>query len=317
MGDKTAIEWTDATWNPMVGCSKVSAGCDNCYAIGVAHRGMSEHHRGLTVRVEGQTEWNGEIHRAPDSVFYKPLAWKRPRRIFVNSLSDLFHPNVSTETIVEVFATMALTQRHTYQILTKRPQRMVRLLNGDDDQPGWDGRYSRDERFFVAAVEQAIIRRHPNAPFDDDHDGYLIPGVWDEDGMVWPLPNVWLGVSIENNAFAWRANHLRNTPAAIRWVSAEPLLGPLDELDLTGIDWVVAGGESGPGARPMHPDWVRDLRDRCADTAFMFKQWGAWCPDVDVATGLDAPESMSRLGKKAAGRTLDGRTWDEYPEAQQ
>lgn len=326
MGDRTAIEWTDATWNPIVGCSKVSPGCDNCYAIGVAHRGMTEHHRGLTIRVRNgdseTTEWNGEIHRAPDSIFMQPLRWQRPRRIFVNSLSDLFHPGVSDGTITEIVAVMALAQQHTFQVLTKRPQRMAALLNDEGfhhdlrDMIGW----LRD-RF---RSDQMLVNR------------------------PWPPPNVWWGVSTESNRYAWRADHLRDTPAAVRWVSAEPLLGPLDQLNLTGIDWVVAGGESGPGARPMHPQWARDLRDRCADDgiAFHFKQWGSWAPwiaddwseeaggstyvkldgSTSWAAGSDdsctnwsanyepSDHAVTQTAKSAAGRTLDGRTWDEYPQ---
>lgn len=285
MGDGTAIEWTDATWNPIVGCSRTSPGCDHCYAIGVAHRGMSEHHRGLTVRPEGgPTDWNGEIHLAPEGIFLKPLAWKRPRRIFVNSLSDLFHAEVETETIARIFAVMSLAPQHTFQVLTKRSQRMQDLVDS--------GRF---------------------AGWVDELREELDPGCGD---VPWPLPNVWLGVSIESNRYAFRARHLSTTPAAVRWVSAEPLLGPLDELDLEGMDWIVAGGESGPGARPMQMEWVRDLRDRCVTLGvpFLFKQWGDWAPDWDPATGQQTPESMSRVGKRAAGRELDGRTWDEYPE---
>lgn len=320
MGDGTAIEWTDATWNPIVGCSRISPGCDHCYAIGVAHRGMSEHHRGLTVRPEGgPTDWNGEIHQAPESIFLKPLAWKRPRRIFVNSLSDLFHQEVETELIARIFAVMSLAPQHTFQVLTKRSQRMQDLV---------------DSGRFAGLVDE--IREEIDPSCGD---------------VPWPLPNVWLGVSIESNRYAFRARHLSTTPAAVRWVSAEPLLGPLDELSLDGIDWIVAGGESGPGSRPMQMEWVRDLRDRCVrglecycvaegprysgsnwtddpdgspdecprcdlgriPIPFLFKQWGDWAPDYDLETGEQTPESMSRVGKRAAGRELDGRTWDEYP----
>lgn len=290
MGDRTAIEWTDATWNPIVGCSRVSPGCDHCYAIPVVHRGMSEHHRGLTVRPEGQpTDWNGEIHRAPDSIFRKPLTWTRPRRIFVNSLSDLFHPAVSIDLIEEVLAVIACSPQHTFQLLTKRPQRMAEVM----------GYRMRGQMVAGAALQMGLRRSLPDVSMDD----------------FWPLRNLWLGVSIESNRYAFRADYLRETPAAVRWVSAEPLLGPLDELALTGLDWIVAGGESGPGARPMQMQWVRQLRDACAATAtpFLFKQWGDWAPDYDAATGAQTPESMTRVGKKAAGRELDGRTWDEYP----
>lgn len=353
MGDGSKIEWTDATWNPIVGCSKVGEGCENCYAIGVAHRGMAPQHRGLTIRVRNgdreTTEWNGTINVAPESVLTQPLRWKRPRRIFVNSLSDLFHHEVTNETIARIFAVMALAPQHTFQVLTKRPQRMALLLNSDE---------------FSAQVGSWILAMSPSTAATE--------AAW-----VWPLPNVWLGVSIESNKYAWRADHLRSTPAAVRWVSAEPLLGPLDQLDLTGIDWVVAGGESGPGARPMHPAWVRDLRDACMfegrgqcptcggsgsvpvdgggaacggcyidsyggsgrqPVPFLFKQWGSWVPGVDVGEGrpfglqnvfeerilhgdgsvcghdaCGAWTPMVRVPSKSL-RLLDGRTWDEYPE---
>lgn len=238
MGDRTAIEWTDATWNPLVGCSKVSPGCDHCYAVGVTHRGMAPQHRGLTVVTDDGVDWNGQINQAPESVLLKPLHWQRPRRIFVNSLSDLFHPAVDDLMIAKVVAVMSLAPQHTFQVLTKRPKAMQAVLSSDE---------------FWAKV--ALERRHV-APTRAALDQHAL--------LIRPLANVWWGVSIESNRYAFRADHLRDTPAAVRWVSAEPLLGPLDQLDLTGIDWVVAGGESGPGARPMHPDWVRDLRDRCA-----------------------------------------------------
>lgn len=334
MGDRTAIEWTDATWNPIVGCSKVSPGCDNCYAIGVANRGMTPHHRGLTIKTADGIDWNGEIHRAPDNIFTQPLRWSRPRRIFVNSLSDLFHPGVSVELIEEVLAVIACSPQHTFQMLTKRPQRMAEVMS-----------YPMRGGMVAGAAQQMGLRsRLPDVAMRD----------------FWPLPNLWVGVSIESNRYAFRAAHLRATPAAVRWVSAEPLIGPLDELDLSGIDWIVAGGESGPGARPMHPEWVRDLRDRCTahvcprcrasfslplgmscpdhhperGPAFLLKQWGDWRPaPADRATHVVEVDGrhhgrfgeplsdiaarggvlVEKVGKKVAGRELDGRTWDEYP----
>ncbi|HMX66305.1 MAG TPA: phage Gp37/Gp68 family protein [Microthrixaceae bacterium] len=236
----TNIEWTDETWNPIVGCSKVSLGCDNCYAVGTVHRGLAEQHRGLTVRAEGATDWTGEV-RVVESMMDRPLRWTKPRRIFVNSLSDLFHPDVSDETIARIFAVMALAPQHTFQVLTKRPQRMADMLS---TMLFWKVVASH------CADDQTASLSWPYRTAIANHQG---------------LPNVWLGVSIESDRYAFRADHLRRTPAAVRWISAEPLLGPLPSLDLTGIDWLVVGGESGPKARPMHPQWVRDLRDECTD----------------------------------------------------
>lgn len=301
MGDKSKIEWTEATWNPVIGCSKVSPGCDNCYAIDQAMRIQRMGGKGGAT-YEGTTvdgDWSGLVRCLPERLD-QPLRWKRPRRVFVNSMSDLFHPDVPDGFIGDVWNTMALAPQHTFQILTKRPKRMQQLLS-KWAADGWSWRRS------------------------DLHWCGPVNG---------PLPNVWLGVSIESNRYAWRADHLRDTPAAVRWVSAEPLLGPLDQLDLTGIDWLVVGGESGPNARPADPEWVRDLRDRCmqtgcdvcgdrkggdigydregmpsdrvspcvcdktpAGTAFLFKQWGG-------------------RTSKSGGRELDGRTWDEYPKEQ-
>jgi len=208
-----------------------------------------------------------------------PHRWKTPRVIFVNSMSDLFHPEVPEEFIADVFQTMRDTPRHTYQILTKRSKRLATL------------------------AEQ----------------------------LTWP-DNVWMGVSIESDQYCFRVRHLQSVPAAVRFVSAEPLLGPLDSINLNGIDWLIAGGESGHGARPMHPRWVFELRDRCVeeDVPFFFKQWGAWTPSDDVgavpvtvdgavlvddlATVVPGfPVSMRRVGKKSAGRVLDGQTWDQMP----
>ena len=301
----------------------------NCYAATVASRQMQPAHEGLTIG----RQWNGTVRLLPERLD-EPLRWRKPRRVFVGSMTDLFYREVPDEYIAEVFAVMALAQRHTFQVLTKRPQRMAALLADDGDGDS-----------FVAKVEAAIQRRHPSAPITEDGSGYLLPGVWDHDGMTWPLPNVWCGTSIESDRYAWRADHLRATPSAVRFLSLEPLLGPLPSLDLTGIDWVITGGESGPGARPMHPDWVRDLRDRCVHEGvpFFFKQHGEWTadphegrgwvdrlpgehrarvcfitPDGEVTPGpANGSDSfpMAKLGKKAAGRDLDGRTWNEFPRS--
>lgn len=320
MADGTHIEWTrgddgtpGATWNPLVGCTKVSAGCDNCYAEGVVNRfaGTSSAfpNRFDVVTMRGE------------KMLTQPLRWRRPRRIFVNSLSDLFHADVPSAFIAQVFAVMALAPQHTFHLLTKRHARMRSLLS------------SRD---FLAQV--------------DDEREVLRPGCGD---FVWPLPNVWIGVSVEDQHWAdLRIPALLDTPAAVRWISAEPLLGPLDLrahirpwlVDDAGtahararLDWVVTGGESGPSARPMHPQWARDLRDQCARAAvpFLFKQWGRWAPQPAdplrsiaqtasfhmAADGSDVRWQDPRgtelwpVGKAAAGRELDGRLHDGYPQA--
>lgn len=282
MSGQTAIEWTDATWNPVTGCTKVSPGCDHCYAETFAERfrGTPGHHfeRGFDVTLR------------PERLDI-PLRWRKPRRVFVNSMSDLFHADVPDDFIARVFAAMALAPRHTFQVLTKRHARMRSLLNSDD---------------FVRAIGQAWLF-HPNRVTYTDYPG-------------WPLPNVWLGVSVENQRWAdIRIPALLDTPAAVRFLSCEPLLGPVtldpwggDGPPPAGLHWVICGGESGPGARPMHPDWARSLRDQCvaAGVPFLFKQWGAWLPCADPTCECDG---SCRVGKKRAGRELDGRTWDEYP----
>jgi protein gp37 len=285
----TGIEWTDETWNVVTGCKRVSPGCDNCYAARLAAGRLRGHPRyeGVAEMAEAGPRWTGEVrwHR---ELLEQPLRWQRPRRIFVCAQSDLFHPYVPPCFIADVWAVMASAKQHTFQVLTKRPARMQYLLT---DPPG---------------------------------------------GVTWPLPNVWLGVSVEDQQRAEeRIPLLLQTPAALRYVSCEPLLGAVNlklYLPLTtrgrggpiraegGIGWVIGGGESGPGARPMHPDWARSLRDQCqaADVPFFFKQWGAWAPyrtgihgasDVDVAGQV-----MTRIGKRRAGRLLDGREWEEMPE---
>lgn len=303
----TDIEWSDEVWNPTVGCSKVSPGCDGCYAIGVAHRAMQPAHEGLTIRRPGERpDWTGEVRCLPDRLDV-PLRWRKPRRVFVDSMSDLFHPDVPAEFIAEVWGVMEVAQRHTFQVLTKRPQRMAQVL-GDHD-------------WWESVIGESSPGRHGRTP----------P----------PTGNVWLGTSIELDRYTWRADHLRATPAAVRFLSLEPLLGPLPSLNLDGIDWVIVGGESGPGARPMHSTWVREIRDRCVDAGvpFFFKQWGAWAPPGIARSGVDAthhlledgtlidrteklfslhmcrPVLVARADKKRNGRTLDGRTWDEMPEA--
>jgi protein gp37 len=234
VADRSKIEWCTATWNPVTGCTKVSPGCAHCYAETFAERwrGVAQHpyEQGFDLRV-----WPGRLEQ--------PLRWRRPRMIFVNSMSDLFHEDIPNAFVGEVFDVMVEAQHHVFQILTKRHERLAELA--------------------------------PDLP--------------------WP-PNVWMGVSIENRRFVDRADYLRQVPAAVRFISAEPLLGSLEGLDLTDIHWLIAGGESGPRHRPVREEWITELRDRCGDegVAFFFKQWGG-------------------RRSKTGGRELEGRTWDEMP----
>ncbi len=245
MSDRSSIEWTEATWNPVTGCVKVSPGCDHCYAETFAER-----FRG----VPGHPYEQGfDLKLWPERLDV-PRRWRRPRVVFVNSMSDLFQNGVPESFVAQVWQTMRDTPQHTYQVLTKRP-----------------------------AVMAAMLRR-------------ICPE---------PLPNVWLGVSVEDQPRAQlRIPKLLETPAAVRFLSCEPLLDAVNlEPWLKQLDWIIVGGESGNGARPMQADWVLDLRDQCnaAAVAFFFKQWGAWTPD------------QRRVGKHAAGRELEGRTWDQMP----
>jgi len=270
----TAIEWTDATWNPVTGCSKVSPGCAHCYAETLSLRfGWSK----LPWTPEN-AEANVVLH--PDRLD-KPLRWRKPRMVFVNSMSDLFHELVPDDFLRTAFGVMASSE-HTYQVLTKRPERARDFFERHHWRAGlmpWVAPSGRTDLLYRFPV--------PNDLADD-------PGGIPVDH---PPENIWLGTSIENNRWTIRADALRETPAAVRFVSAEPLLGPLLDLDLTGIDWLIVGGESGVGARAMHAQWAKDLRDRAVEngTAFFFKQWGGRTP-------------------KAGGRTLDGVIWDEYPQ---
>ena len=259
MSGETTIEWTDATWNPTTGCDKVSPGCDHCYAMTLAPRlkAMGSAH----YQTDGDPRTSGPgfgVAMHADSLDW-PLRKKKPRRIFVNSMSDLFHAEVSDEFIARVFAVMAMAPRHTFQVLTKRHGRMRSLLNSEtfrvlvDLELGGTGAHRIEE--------------------------------WQ-----YPLPNVHLGVSAENQRWAIpRIEALMRTPAAVRFVSAEPLLGPIEYARFPAVDWVIVGGESGRGARPMHPDWVRSLRNQCQDEgiAFHFKQWGGH-DDVEEGRGPTA-----------------------------
>lgn len=328
MADRSSIEWTrgddgaaGATWNPVTGCSDVSEGCDHCYA-----RTFAERWRG----VPGHPFEQGfDVRLWPDRLSL-PLRWRKPKRVFLNSMSDLWHDAVPNEFIAAVWTTMFRTSvdarpsssfnpRHTYQILTKRPGRMR----------SWVSRWGdRDQR--VAWMETAAERGW--CDHEDVREAPRMPAV---------LPNAWLGVSVESQRWARvRLPLLVETPAVLRFASCEPLLGELDIRSWLGdgLDWVIAGGESGPKARPMHPDWARSLRDQCqaADVAFFFKQRGQWTWDVP---GWSAPSAFVsaaggrltddqtaaanggswagvwRVGKGKAGRDLDGQTWDEFPRA--
>lgn len=238
MAATTAIEWTNATWNPVTGCTKISAGCDNCYAERFAER-----FRG----VPGHPFENGfDLTLRPERLG-QPMTWKQPKMIFVNSMSDLFHKHVPTEFVSLVFDAMEQAEHHKFQVLTKRSSRMRNFVNA---------RYG--------------------------------------DGMA--PAHIWLGASVEDGTKLSRVRHVQQTAATIRFLSVEPLIGPMGKMDLSGIDWVIVGGESGPRARPMQPEWVREVRDQCleADVRFFFKQWGGLRP-------------------KTGGRRLDRKVWNEFP----
>jgi len=319
----TPIEWTDRVWNPLRGCARVSEGFRNCYAERVAWRFGSKPgtpYHGLVQMTSQGPKWTGKLQLV-HTALNEPGFWKKPSRVFVNSMSDLFHEAVPDEFIEKVFVVIARHPQHTFQVLTKRPQRM------HDIMVRWQSRgWMRAQDYGMPA-------------------------------------NVWLGVSVEDQAAAdERIPLLLTTPAAVRWVSAEPLLGPVDFTNITAarprgveqwdalrrqyddeiggggprVDWVVVGGESGPGARPMHPGWARSLRDQCeaAGVPFFFKQWGEWLPvelpsDEECYTedgserALEGRirvqrvgyQDMARVGKKAAGRLLDGVEHNRFPEA--
>ena len=245
MATNSPIEWTEATWNPVGGCTILSPGCTNCYAMRMASRleAMGQQkYAGTTRKTGGRAKWNGKIV-LDEAALEIPMKWKSPKIIFVNSMSDLFHEKIPIEFIARVFGVMRNARHHTFQVLTKRAERLAQVASE----------------------------------------------------LPWP-DNVWMGVSVESEDYVDRIDHLRSTPAYIKFLSLEPLLGPMDYLNLRDIDWTIAGGESGPAARPMDPEWVRSIRDQCvnAGVAFHFKQWGG-------------------VQKKQTGRILDGRTWDELP----
>jgi protein gp37 len=346
MGQKSSIEWTDATWNPIRGCTRVSEGCRHCYAETVANRfsGPGLPYEGLTVL----GKWNGTIKFVEEHLL-DPLRWKAPRRIFVNSMSDLFHPGVTDAMLDKIFAVMALCPQHTFQILTKRPERMLEYFNRPD-RSTFSKTVTNPCAWLVwveATKIQACSKR-------------LIPGPfkWTEFAEIdtvapWPLRNVWLGVSVEDQKTAdARIPLLLQAPAAVRFISYEPALGPLNLADVrsledkdwwftalecgdiywsdgdisdgpqhSALDWIICGGESGPGARPMQSEWAQLVRDQCiaAGVAFFFKQWGEWLGAMQdgVMNGgevtLNCSDAPIRVGRKYAGNLLDGKVWQQFP----
>lgn len=276
MSTTTSIEWTEATWNPSTGCDRISPGCDHCYALTLAKRLKAM--GSVKYQADGDPRTSGPgfgvtVHQ---DALDAPLRWRRPRRVFVNSMSDLGHARIPRAFVTRVFAVMALSPQHTFQVLTKRPGRLGSVL----------GRADFREQMAVGIAEMLGERPQLKDRFAEVS--------WDLE--EWPLPNVWIGASIESDEYCWRADVLRRVPSATRFLSLEPLLGPVPSLDLAGIDWVIVGGESGPHHRVLELDWVREIRDRCGDlgVALFFKQVGGSTP-------------------KSGGRLLDGRTWDEYP----
>jgi len=286
MSEKSSIGWTDATWNPVLGCSKISPGCKKCYAIPQVHRlagnpnpKVKAANAGLTVINGNGPNWTGKVRLVEERLDI-PLRNRRPTTYFVNSLSDWLHESLDFPTINKLWLTMRACQQHRFQLLTKRAERLPEFVR-------WTYRGSDHQ----AHAERAAS-------------------------------NVWLGVSVESREYLSRIDHLRQTPAAVRFLSLEPLLEDLGTVDLTGIHWVIVGGESGPEARPMHPDWVRSIREQCiaAGVPFFFKQNGEYV-SVSEVEGRGAhytfPDGVTvrKVGKKKAGRTLDGRTWDEMPNS--
>lgn len=266
--DSSGIEWTDATWNPTTGCSRVSTGCDNCYAMRLARRfdGMGTGYDDTTRRSNGKTDWTGVVHQHEDRL-RQPLRWQKSRLVFVDSMSDLFHPSVTSPFLDKVFAVMATAERHVFQILTKRPQRM---------------------KEYMEAGDKLLEERWPSA---------LEEVVGETADFSFPPQNIWLGTSVENQEVTDRISHLKEIPASVRFLSLEPLLGPLPGLNLDGVDWVIVGGESGNGARKMKEEWVVEIKNQCekAGVPFFFKQWGG-------------------VNKKEEGRDLRGQKWEEMPD---
>jgi len=334
MADNTKIEWTDATWNPITGCTVHSPGCTNCYAMKLAGTRLKHHwsRQGLTIDTKAGPVWNGEV-RFNEEWLDQPLRWKRPRMIFVCAHADLFHAGVPNKWIDRIFVKMARCPQHIFQVLTKRSDRMFEYLS---------------QGLLASRIAALVMQEDPDFDFRN---------------FAWPLRNVWPGVSVEDQERAnQRVPDLIATPAWVRWVSAEPLLGPIDftristmrwrgaevldaltgqlsgmfgdpcHYSVGGLDWIVAGGESGENARACHPEWAIGLRDQCttADVPFLWKQWGEWKPFVsmgDTGTFVDASgeysgarlhhfpdgHELAKVGKKAAGRLLDGVEHNGFP----
>jgi protein gp37 len=348
MSDRSKIEWTDATWNPLRArnpetgkaghhCVKISPACAHCYAASMNKR--------LGTNLDYTSSSPTETYLDAEAL-QQPLAWRRPRRIFVCSMTDLFGEWVPDAFIRRMFAVMSFAGQHTFQVLTKRPERMAAWFANDEENS-----------LSACQAEFCVEDGYPRTPGGRSRirDGRSINGTHKGlgDGNYWPLPNVQHGVTAENQQYAdERIPWLLKTPAAVRFLSCEPLLGPIDAELYLGladtvtatpyIDWIIAGGESGQQARPMHPAWARGLRDQCKDASvpFFFKQWGEWVPWVGRDLGElllenasrhaevmpdgtlhtktvgHGGELMARLGKKKAGRLLDGREWNEFPQTE-
>jgi protein gp37 len=372
MRKKSGIEWTDRSdWNPIRGCTRVSEGCRNCYAETIAGRfsAPGQPFHGFATQTDNGGRWTGKVELIKERLAL-PLKWRKPATIFVNSAFDLFHEAIPDEVIDRVFAVMALAPQHTFQVLTKRAERMREYLTAPDTMP----------RIYDIVIDRVVLSGPKPLQSGGKPAVLLLHGMRPDyapkgrkiDLGLWPLPNVWLGVSVEGQRRAdERIPHLLATPAAVRWISAEPLLAPVsvlpylfiythedheiltrtdddsvpeipwrdpattpaDDIATSRLDWVVVGGESGPGARPMHPDWARSIRDQCASAgvAFHFKQWGNWSPLQDdngywpadapghIRLGADGTRTdsgwpMQLVAKNVAGRLIDGIEHNGFPE---
>jgi protein gp37 len=353
------IEWTEKTWNPTLGCTEVSAGCENCYAARMAYRLAHIQHAqvaadydGLAKKLpNGKIVWTGEVHILPHRLL-EPVRIKKPTLFFVDSMSDLFHESVPFITIAQAYAMMALCPQHTFQILTKRPERAVEFYTRVGEEMGMIQSFAEDLVYKHPDIFFALEKMGTKEWISNDLQQHLKDAGWysgityvdSGDGDVdkepeffyegkIPFPNIWVGTSVEDQKAAdRRIPELLKVPAAVRFLSCEPLLGPvkIPYEQLKGIDWVIAGGESGPGARPMHPDWPRTLRNHCfvVNVPFFFKQWGEYLPFCQVegprpwpTRSFVSPHNPAKMneyykaGKKLAGRTLDRKEWNEYPKA--